>query len=402
MQFVFSWTRELGPAALVLKAIFGSLLGIALLVAFIIFRRWYRGVYFRHRNERTLALRTVWDDIVSGRIPPQTWRPKKLDSEVVETILLDCIETAKPEELPKLLGCLRASGLLDLRIYEARSARGLRRRGALVALGRTRAPEAIPALAEALQASTAENRIAAVRGLGRTGLSEAARPLLDALLDGELHVPEHTVKNALVNCCREHPWILIDRLPQAKGQTRELLARVLAEVATSEFGDELLVLATDRLPEVRASAARALGNAKPAFALSLLAGLAQDSEWFVRLRAVVALGSMQHPGRVRTLLRALCDPNRYVRQRSAWALAQMQPDFEDILEQVVATGDRYALEAFTSELERSGGFEKVALAIEQRSDARSAAAVLGDALALGRQRAARKFTTPRELEGVVH
>ena len=179
MQFVSSWTRDFGPAALLLQAIILSLLGIAMLVTFIVFRRWYRGLYFRRRNERTLALRMVWDEIVSGRISPKTWRSKRLDSEVVEAILLDCIETASPEELPRLRNGLRKSGLLDMRIYEARTARGLRRRGALVALGRTRAPEAIPALAEGLHASTADNRIAAVRGLGRTGLSDAARPLLD-------------------------------------------------------------------------------------------------------------------------------------------------------------------------------------------------------------------------------
>jgi HEAT repeat protein len=400
MDFVFSWTRGFGPAALLLQAIMASLLGIALLITFIVFRRWYRARYFQRRNERTLALRTIWDDIISERVAPKVWRSKKLDSEVVETILLDCIETAPPEDLPRLLACLRNSGLLDMRIYEARTARGLRRRAALVALGRTRAAEAVPALAEGLRASTAENRIAAVRGLGRTCLSDAARPLLDILLDGDLKVPEHAIKNALVNCCRHDPWILIDRLPQAKGKTRELLARVLAEVATSQFGDELLVLATDPLPEVRASAARALGNAKPAFALSLLAALAQDPEWFVRLRAVVALGTMEHPGRIRVLLRTLCDSNRYVRQRAAWALTQLQPNIEGILEQVVATGDRYALEAFTSELERSGGFEKVVNALERRTDAASAAAALGDALAAG-MRARRPSSDSQVLEGAV-
>ena len=61
-------------------------------------------------------------------------------------------------------------------------------------------------------------------------------------------------------------------------------------------------------------------------------------------------------------------------QRAAWALTQMQPDFENILEQVVATGDRYALEAFTSELERSGAFEKVVRALEQHCDSKTAAA----------------------------
>jgi HEAT repeat protein len=92
--------------------------------------------------------------------------------------------------------------------------------------------------------------------------------------------------------------------------------------------------------------------------------LANDPEWFVRLRAVVALGEVENVGKIRTLLPALCDPNRYVRQRAAWALARMEPQLEQILEDVVATKDEYALQAFISELERSGAIEKVVSAME--------------------------------------
>jgi HEAT repeat protein len=310
-----------------------------------------------------------------------------LDCEVVESILLDTIEIATPEELPKLLACLRVSGLLDMRIFEARARRGTSQRMALVALGRTRAPEAIPALAEALEADAAETRIAAVRGLGRTGLLDAAIPMLDLLVSNTLRAPEHAIKNALLNCCRPDPHLLVRYIPQSSGPARELLARVLGELATPDLGDELLVLATDRLPEVRASAARALGNAQPAFALSVLSVLAADPQWFVRLRAVVGLSNFAHPETVRPLLLALCDPNRHVRQRAAWALARREPELESIFDQVVGTRDRYALEAFVSELERSGGFEKVVQAIQDRSPAESAASILLKGLAVSRERA---------------
>jgi hypothetical protein len=385
MGFVSSWTRE--PAGLVVEAILGSLAGIALLIGFIVLRRWYRGRYFQKRNERAFILRGMWDDILTGRVPAARWRFKPLDCEVVESILLDTIEIATPEELPRLLACLRVSGLLDMRIFEARARRGTSQRMALVALGRTRAPEAIPALAEGLEADAAETRIAAVRGLGRTGLLEAAIPMLDLLVSNTLRAPEHAIKNALLNCCRPDPHLLVRYIPQSSGPARELLARVLGELATPDLGDELLVLATDRLPEVRASAARALGNAQPAFALSVLSVLAADPEWFVRLRAVVGLSNFAHPETVRPLLLALCDPNRHVRQRAAWALAHREPELESIFDQVVGTRDRYALEAFVSELERSGGFEKVVQAIQDRSPAESAASILLKGLAVSRERA---------------
>src|SRR4030088_3212270 len=120
MGLVFSAIEKLGPAGLVVKAILGSLVGIFLLIGFIVLRRWYRARYFRRRSKRTFALRAQWDDIVSGTIPLRNWRLDPLDSEIVESILLDGIETATPEQLPGLLDCLRRSGLVDLRISEAR------------------------------------------------------------------------------------------------------------------------------------------------------------------------------------------------------------------------------------------------------------------------------------------
>lgn len=363
MGFISSAIETLGPAGLVLQAIVVSLLGILLLVGFIILRRWYRGRYFRRRNGRTVILRAQWDDIVSGKISPLDWRFNSLDCEIVESILLDNIEMGTPETLPALLDCLRKSGLLDMRVCETRRARGWRRRTALIALGRTRAFEAIPALAEALDSRSRETRIAAVRGLGRIARMDAAIPMLERMLM-QLDVPEHTLKSALVKCCSSHPGILVNYVARAQGPVRQLLARVLGELASPDLGEDLLVLAADPLPEVRGSAARALGRTNTSFTLPALHSLANDPEWFVRLRAVVALGQVENIGKIRPLLQALCDTNRYVRQRAAWALARMEPQLEQILEDVVATKDEYALQALISELERSGAIEQVVGALE--------------------------------------
>lgn len=359
MQSVFRSVEQFGPAGFVLRAILGTLLGIVLLVDFIAVRRWYRARYFRRRNERSVVVRAQWKDIVAGKIPPADWRFNRLDCELVESILLDNIEMSTPESLPPLLDCLRASGLLDMRIHEARTARSWKQRTALLSLGRTRAKEAIPALAAGLDSPRAETRIVAVRALGRTGIVEGAIPILERILDGQLDAPERSLKNSLTNCCRSCPAVLISYLEQAHGAARELLARVLAELASPDLGEELLVLAADPLPEVRASAARALGRTNTTYTLPALHSLALDPEWFVRLRAVVALGQVQNLAKTRILMRALCDGNRHVRQRAAWALVQMEPQLEEILEDVIATNDSYALQAFISELERSGEIEKL-------------------------------------------
>jgi HEAT repeat protein len=359
MGSAFRAIEKLGAAGLVLEAILVSLVGIFLLVGFIVLRRWYRARYFHKRNQRTVALRSQWDDILSGKISAIDWRFNSLDCDIVESILLDSVEMSSAHELPPLLDCLRVSGLLDMRIYEARTSRGLKQRTALLALGRTRAMEAIPALAAGLDSHLRETRIAAVRGLGRTARMEAAIPILDRMVTGQFDAPERSLKNALVNCCRSDPAVLLNYIEQTHGPVRELLARVLGELASPKLGEELLVLASDVLPEVRASAARALGNTNVSYTLPALHSLATDQEWFVRLRAVVALGQIENIGKISILLRSLCDANRHVRQRAAWALARMEPQLDQILEDVVATKDDYALQAFVSELERSGAIEKI-------------------------------------------
>ena len=374
------------PAALVLKGIFASAITIGLLVAFIVFRRWHRGRYFERLNRSTMRIRQQWAEIVSGAVSASVWRADRFTSSIVESVLLDSIEVAGPQELPPLLQCLRSSGLLDERIYQARHRKGWERRVALVALGRTRAPEAVPALAEGLtHASDPDTRMAAIRGLGRSALPQAAIPIIEGLLSGDLAgFPDYPIKNALANCCRSDPKLLVTYLPSASGAARELLARVLGELASSDLGDELLVLATDPLPEVRASAARALAHSEPDLAFPTLSVLANDPEWFVRLRAVVAVGFLEDKRKIRVLLRAVCDLNRHVRQRAAAILAQMDPDLQDIITKIVATEDRYALQAFISELERSGRFEAVVKALESESERRFAAPLLLRSLERGK------------------
>jgi HEAT repeat protein len=370
-----------------------------LLIGFIILRRWYRGRHFKQLSLRTYAIRGQWDDIVSGKVPAVSWRLKSLDCSIVESILLDNIEMASAEQLPLYLKPLRESGLLDLRIQEARSLRGWKQRTALVALGRTRTPTAVPALAEALHSPSEETRIAAVRGLGRTGVIEAAIPLLDCYIGGQLKVPEHVLKNALAACCRPYPSILLGYLDQSSGPYREVLARVLGELAGPELLDELLILTADPLPEVRASAARALGNARSSVALSALAALATDPEWFVRLRAVVALGSLEHPGRVKPLLRALCDPNRNVRQRAGWSLARVGGNLDGILEQVIETKDKYALQAFISELERTGAIDQVIKHLEVQGEPSTGNALLLEALTDGKRYLEKRALTSAQAAG---
>ena len=78
MASIFEKLWRLGPAAIVLKAIFAAIIADALLLAFILLRRTYRKRYFARRDARVFELRQKWDALVSGKIPYETWRKKAL------------------------------------------------------------------------------------------------------------------------------------------------------------------------------------------------------------------------------------------------------------------------------------------------------------------------------------
>ncbi|MGH9521568.1 MAG: HEAT repeat domain-containing protein [Terriglobales bacterium] len=375
MESIFSYLVHLNAARVLFGAIAGSMSGIALLLAFIIGRRWVRGRYFRRRDAIAAAIRRQWDFLVAGRIPVEHWTKDKLSRSVLESILLDRLEVADGDELRRLIDCLRRSGVLDERIAEARFAPGWRRRAALVALGRTRAPEALVALSEGLDSPDLETRIASVRGLGKLATAAAASQMLQRIEADTLDVPWNVVKNALLNCCASHPGVLIHHMYGAEeeggksrsersSRIREMLARVLSEIADDASWNDLVLMAGDASAEVRASAARGLSRAAPEFALSPLAQLAGDREWFVRLRAVVALGSFTDRGGMQVLLRLLGDRNRLVRQRAAWALIRSTQLVPRIISGTVRSGDDYALQALVSELDRSGQYDATLAKLE--------------------------------------
>jgi HEAT repeat protein len=365
MASIFEKLWRLGPAAFVLKAIFAAVLADAVLLAFILLRRAYRQRYFAKRDARVFELRQKWDDLLTGKIPYSAWRSNQFDRRIIEALALDSLEAATPEEAARTLKFLRASGLLEKRIYEARRLTGWRRMRALVSLGRTRAPEGIPALADALRDRDLETRMAALRGLGRMASPRAAEEILAWVSERGLNVPALPLQSALVHCCAERPQVLLPYVRSAKGPLREALGRVLGEVATPSMGLDLLQFVADDLDELRAACARALSHAPSALTLDVLSDLARDRVWFVRLRAVVSLGKLADQRAVPTLLLTLTDSNRLVRLRSAEALVALPPAMVPVFRQVVAAGDRYGLHAYLTALENANAL--AALEEELRS-----------------------------------
>jgi len=354
MASVFKPLFDFGPAALIVKAIVLAILANLLLLAFILLRRTYRKLYFAKRDARLLMFRRNWDALISGKIPYDSWRNKPFDLRIVESIVLDAFEAADRIEAARLVKFLRASGLIEKLIFEARQHRGWRKHRALFALGRTRAPEGIPALAEALRDHNLDTRVAAVRGLGRTACPQAGEELLNWLAETGLRVPALPFQTALIHCCSERPRMLLRYLQTSEKDVREVIARVLGEIATPSLGTDLLQFVEDEQAELRAAAARALCHSEPGLAIDVLAQLSRDAVWFVRLRAVVSLGKVGHSSAVVPLLRSVRDPNRLVRLRAAEALLEVHADPARIFEQVAAANDRYALHAYLTAIDNAG------------------------------------------------
>ncbi len=334
-------------------------IGLTLLFLFTVARR----ALERHRTRRldalSLKIHGQWRELVRGEIPAEEWRRDSEQCEIVQSIVIHEISAATDKDRAGLQKFLRTTGLLESTIDRVHCARGWKRRRAMLALGAMRVPEAIAPLSEALDDWQLDTRLVAVQALGRTGLAEGAEQILEMFLIGGLKIPSDPLANALVRCYLEQPEAILPYLRRSLGEARELLARVASEIATPEMADDMILLAGDPGPEVRACAAKSLAVALPAVAIPALAHLTRDEIWFVRLRAVSALNEFTQPRTIPILLEALRDSNHLVRTRAATGLVQFEHEAIEILQKIVDSRNPDALQAMISALELSGGFERV-------------------------------------------
>src|SRR5690242_13962678 len=383
MGSIFRKLWRLGPAAFVFKAIIAAIVADGLLLAFIFIRRTYRKRFFARRDKRVFELRQQWDALISGRMSYDRWRKKAFDRRIVEGMVLDAFEAAGSEESARLLKFMRLSGLIEKRIFEAQHLKGWRRMRALVALGRTRAPEGVPALAEALRDRHLEIRLAALRGLGRTACPQAAEEILAWVGEIGLQVPALPLQSALIQCCTERPQLLLPYVKQAEGPLREILGRALGEVATPALGLDLLQFVADEHEELRAAAARAMSHADAGVAFDALSELAEDRTWFVRLRAIIGIGNLADPRAIPTLLKGLTDSNRLVRLRAAEALVQFRAVMVAIFQQVIQLQDRYGLHAYLTAIENAGLRERLESQLQNSTIGKEETRRLQDVLRTG-------------------
>jgi len=348
-----------GNLILLISSGWAGLAGMVLLALVLAGRRAILQFRTQRSEAATLKIHQQWREIVRGEIPLAEWINDAQKRESVQAIVIQEIAAAVDKDRAGSQEFLRSTGLIDLCIRKVHEKHGWARRRAMLALGAMRVPEAIAPLSEALEDWHFETRLAAVQGLGKTCLPEAAAPIIEMFMVGGLKVPPDPIYNSLTRCFADAPEAVLPYLRRSRDGSRELLARVASELATAAMADEMIVLAADMDPEVRACAAKGLATAALPLALPALGDLVRDDLWFVRLRAVSAISQIPHPRTIPVLLEAVRDSNRLVRIRAAAALAKFEHETVDILHSIVESQDRYALHAMISALELGGGFEKV-------------------------------------------
>ena len=334
-------------------------------------------------NAISFKLHGQWRSIVRGEIPAAEWQNNPLKCGILQSILIREIGAVTDKDRAGLQTFLRESGLLNRCIEQVLNERGWQKRRAMQDLGAMRLTEGIEPLVEMLDDWHVDTRIAAVKALGLIRMPKAAEAILETHMVGGLKVHASTVLDTLMHCYKDDPNALLPYLRRSLGQTRELLARVAGELATPQMADEILALAEDPNPEVRASAARGLAALPLPLAIPILAALIRDDISFVRLRATSALNQILHPRAIPILLEAIRDSNRLVRIRAAEALAKFEHETVDILQSIVDSRDQYALHAMISALELGGGFGNVMAQLEDPKHYDEAAANLVDALRKG-------------------
>lgn len=118
---------------------------------------------------------------------------------------------------------------------------------------------------------------------------------------------------------------LVDALSDARPEVRRIALWGLSEMrpAPPAAAEPVEHLLGDTSPQVRAQAARALGDLAAVAAAPAIARLLTDPDAAVRIDAAHALGDLQDPASRPALEASLRDPDPSVRTKAAWALRQV-------------------------------------------------------------------------------
>jgi len=210
------------------------------------------------------------------------------------------------------------------------------------------AEDAIRQLIECLGDSSWRVRKAAIERLvERSETADVAGALVAALADGENPGRRNAAVDALIHCGAKAVPALLDARSSRDVDVRKLVVDALAGIADSRTSEPLREMLDDPDPNVRASAADALGAVGGEGVPEALVRKAADGreDQLVRFSAIHALNALEHPIRASDLGSVLDDPILGHAGLSLLGRAEDDDESVSILLKALGSGSRSSREA---------------------------------------------------------
>lgn len=292
----------------------------------------------------------------------------KTDREILEEILVDRCRVAVRGELSVATEeVLVATGIHEQWIRDLSRRRAPGRVRAALKLGYVHDSRGVDALVSASTAGNTQVQMAVIVSLGRLKDPRGLPGLIRLGHQGSAAIPALTFAAALAACARGCPSRLVSLLRAPESRTRIIGAWALSETADLTVLRDLLTSSRDREPEVRAKIARALARVEGQESLNTLIEMARDPVWFVRVRALDALGQRGSPSADRVVMAGLEDPRPEVRYRAAFALRRIHGMQGSIVAKVLSESSPRSLHSLISEWDRAGFLSDLTAGLSTRS-----------------------------------
>jgi HEAT repeat protein len=217
----------------------------------------------------------------------------------------------------------RGSDALAPALRELRSRRAWRRAAAAYRLGDMACAEVAPALLATLDDRKRAVRAAAARSLGRLGVLDAVKPLVEALVSGR--VPNGVAGQALVELGPAAVPELRAITGHPSWRLRSTAVALLGLVGDSSDSRLAVDALEDPSAEVRAAAAGTLGRVGVATAEPALRSALDDRIPFVRAQAATSLGAIGSAADVPRLLEMARTDRFRPARAAAQAVARIAP-----------------------------------------------------------------------------
>ncbi len=282
------------------------------------------------------------------------------DREAIEEVLVSESFFSGEENRKGFIEAVTASSIHAGWIRRLGKGRTLERVRAARLLGYFPDKRGVQALANSLRGVPPKVALSCVLSLGRLKARAAVPALVEALPHLPRIIPDITLTAVLASCARSEPKALAQLLKSPDDRLRHIGAWALSDIADQTVLTDLAAAANDSYPEVRAKIARGLARIHHALSVQMLAVLAYDQVWFVRLRALHSLGELGMPEGAGIAFAGLDDESHEVSSRAAYALRKIQGMNIDLAVEVLRTKPRSSFNSLISDWERAGFLDGLA------------------------------------------